>query len=88
MKLPTDADISGRNFGPEEMDLLKKVIESGTLNCTKGTMVKEFERRFARAYGVDFCRTTTSGTASIHTAIAAIDPEPDALRPNPCGATA
>lgn len=76
MKLPTDADISGRNLGQEELRLLQKVIESGTLNCTKGTFVKEFERRFAKRYGVDFCRTTTSGTASIHTAVAAIDPEP------------
>jgi len=76
MKLPSDGDISGRNFGAEELSILKKVIESGTLNCTKGTIVKEFEKRFAEKYQVPFCRTTTSGTASIHTAIAGIDPEP------------
>ncbi len=76
MKLPSDADISGRNFGEEELAILRRVIESGTLNCTKGTAVKEFEKRFARQYDVQFCRTTTSGTASIHTAIAGINPEP------------
>jgi len=76
MKLPSDADISGRNFGEEEIQILKQVINSGTLNCTKGTVVKEFERRFAEKYGANFCRTTTSGTASIHTAIAGINPEP------------
>jgi dTDP-4-amino-4,6-dideoxygalactose transaminase len=76
MQLPSDADITGRNFGEEELSILKKVIQSGTLNCTKGTVVKEFERKFAEIFNVKFCRTTTSGTASIHTAIAGIDPEP------------
>jgi dTDP-4-amino-4,6-dideoxygalactose transaminase len=76
MQLPSDADCTGRNFGQEELDLLKRVIECGTLNCTKGTIVKEFEENFKEKLGVEFCRTTTSGTASIHTAIAGIDPEP------------
>jgi dTDP-4-amino-4,6-dideoxygalactose transaminase len=39
-------------------------------------MVREFERRFAMLYGATFARCTTSGTAAIHTAIAAVDPEP------------
>jgi perosamine synthetase len=76
MNLPSDADHTGRNLGKEELEILKRVIESGTLNCTKGTVVKEFEKRFADRYGVEFCRTTTSGTASIHTAIAGINPDP------------
>jgi dTDP-4-amino-4,6-dideoxygalactose transaminase len=76
MQLPSDADQSGRGFGQEELDALRKVIDSGTLNCTRGTAVKEFERRFAERLAVPFCRTVTSGTASIHTAIAAVDPEP------------
>ncbi|MCK4815859.1 DegT/DnrJ/EryC1/StrS family aminotransferase, partial [bacterium] len=76
MQLPSDANYTGRNLGPEELDILKRVIDSGTLNCTKGTMVKEFENKFAQKYGVEFCRTTTSGTASIHTAVASINPEP------------
>jgi dTDP-4-amino-4,6-dideoxygalactose transaminase len=76
MQLPSDADSTGRNFGKEEMQFLKQVIESGTLNCTKGTAVKDFEEQFKQKLGVEFCRTMTSGTASIHTAVAAIDPEP------------
>lgn len=76
MQLPSDADHTGRNLGQEEIDILKRVIDSGTLNCTKGTVVKEFEKRFAEKYRVEFCRTTTSGTAGIHTAVAAINPEP------------
>ena len=74
MQLPSDADRSGRNLGEEELAILRQVIDSGTLNCTKGTVVKAFEKRFAQRFGAEFCRTTTSGTAGIHTAIAAIDP--------------
>jgi dTDP-4-amino-4,6-dideoxygalactose transaminase len=74
--LPSDANATGRSFGAEELELLKKVIDSGVLNCTKGTMVREFENRFAKWVGSPSCRTTTSGTAAIHAAIAAIDPEP------------
>ena len=74
--LPSDANITGRNFGPEELENLKKVLESGILNCTKGTWVKEFESAFAARYGMPYCRAITSGTAAIHTAIAALDPEP------------
>src|SRR5262245_40823264 len=74
--LPSDADASGRSFGAEELELLRQVIESGTLNCTKGTMVSRFEKRFAEWIGLPHCRAVTSGTAALHTAVAAIDPEP------------
>jgi dTDP-4-amino-4,6-dideoxygalactose transaminase len=76
MELPSDANHTGRNLGIAELELLQRVIASGTLNCIKGTAVKEFERKFAARYGVEFCRTTTSGTASVHTALAAINPGP------------
>ena len=71
VSLPSDVNASGRSFGQEELDLLKQVIESGTLNCTKGTMVQTLRealrrRRWARR----FARCATSGTAAIHTAIA------------------
>ena len=74
--LPSDADSSGRDLGDEELRLLREVIESGTLNCTKGTQVKAFERDFAARYGVPHARAVTSGTAAVHAAVAAIDPEP------------
>src|SRR4029077_6747113 len=76
MNLPSDADRSGRDLGAEEICLLREVIESGTLNCTKGTQVKAFEAAFAARYRVPHARAVTSGTAAIHAAIAAIDPEP------------
>jgi dTDP-4-amino-4,6-dideoxygalactose transaminase len=74
--LPSDGDRTGRGLGAEELALLREVIESGTLNCTRGTQVKAFERAFAVRYGVPSARAVSSGTAAIHTAIAAIDPEP------------
>lgn len=76
IRLPSDADSTGRDFGEEEIALLREVIESGTLNCTKGTQVKAFEKAFAARYGMPHARAVTSGTAAIHTAVAAIDPEP------------
>ncbi len=74
--LPSDADHSGRDLGQQELDLLRQVIESGTLNCTKGTQVRAFEHAFAARYRVARCRAVSSGTAASHCAIAAIDPEP------------
>src|SRR4029078_7267173 len=76
MSLPSEGDSTGRSFGDEELALLKQVITSGTLNCTRGMFVREFEKRFAAWLGLPFCRTTTSGTAAVHTAVAAVDPEP------------
>jgi perosamine synthetase len=76
MALPSDADHTGRDLGDDELALLRQVIESGTLNSTKGVQVKEFERAFAARYGVPHARAVSSGTAACHTAIAAIDPEP------------
>lgn len=76
ISLPSDADHTGRDFGDDELALLREVIESGTLNCTKGTQVKELERAFAELYGVPYSRAITSGTAAVHCAVAAVDPEP------------
>jgi len=76
IELPSDADISGRTFGPEEVEELRRVIASGTLNCTRGRTVIAFENAFAALLGVPHARAVTSGTAAIHTAIAALDLEP------------
>jgi len=78
MVLPSDADASGRRFGEEELENLRAVLESGTLNCTRGTFVSRLERGFAGSYaGEGFsCTAVTSGTAAIHCALAALDLEP------------
>jgi len=58
--LPSDADHTGRDLGDDEIALLRAVIDSGVLNCTKGTQVKAFERAFAARYGVPHARASTS----------------------------
>ena len=76
IQLPADHDSTGRDLGSEELELLREVIESGTLNCTRGKQVNVFEDAFASRFGVAHARAVTSGTAAIHVAVAAIDPEP------------
>ncbi len=76
MHLPSDQEASGRSFGDEELALLRRVIESGILASTRGTTVRQFERRFAERLGSGRTVACASGTAALHTAIAAIDPEP------------
>jgi dTDP-4-amino-4,6-dideoxygalactose transaminase len=74
--LPSDQDASGRSFGAEELALLAEVLRSGTLTSTKGTAVRALERGFAELLGVRHAWACSSGTAAIHAAVAAIDPEP------------
>jgi Predicted pyridoxal phosphate-dependent enzyme apparently involved in regulation of cell wall biogenesis len=76
ISLPSDQDSSGRTLGHEELEQLRKVIESGTLTCTKGTACATLEKRFAEMLGSRFAIASSSGSAAIHTAIAAVDPEP------------
>jgi perosamine synthetase len=76
MTLPSDQDASGRTLGAEELEALAAVIRSGTLTSTKGTFVKAVEKQFAGILGVPHAYACASGTAAVHTAVAAIDPEP------------
>lgn len=76
LQLPTDANASGRTFGSEELELVRQALNSGTLNCTKGTFVSRFENQFAERLGVSHCCAVTSGTAAIHSAVAAVNPDP------------
>jgi perosamine synthetase len=76
IQLPSDQEASGRSLGVEELALLEAVIESGCLTSTKGTAVRSLEDRFAGMLGVSHAVACSSGTAAIHCAVAAIDPEP------------
>jgi dTDP-4-amino-4,6-dideoxygalactose transaminase len=76
MVLPSDQDASGRTLGAEELRCLADAIGSGTLTSTKGKFTKTFEEEFAKKIGAKFAYANSSGTAAIHTAIAALDPEP------------
>lgn len=76
LKLPSDQNASGRTLGEQELALLAEAIHSGTLTSTKGTFVKALEQRFAEMLGVKYVYACASGSGAVHTAIAAIDPEP------------
>ena len=76
LTLPSDQDATGRTLGQEEVALLMEVIQTGTLTSTKGAFVKNFETEFARTVGVKHAFACASGSAAVHTAIAALDPEP------------
>ncbi|MEZ6124070.1 MAG: DegT/DnrJ/EryC1/StrS family aminotransferase [Planctomycetaceae bacterium] len=76
MLLPSDQDSTGRTLGAEELELLRQVIESGTLTSTKGAFVKQLETEFAKKLGSKFAYACASGTAAIHCAVAAINPNP------------
>ncbi len=76
MRLPSDGDISGRNLGAEELELLRQVLQTGTLWSVRGSFVSRLEKAFAARYGMKHAYACTSGTAAIHLAIAAINPEP------------
>jgi dTDP-4-amino-4,6-dideoxygalactose transaminase len=76
MTLPSDQDASGRTFGAEELELLAEVLKTGTLTTTKGKFGKTLEKKFAEKMGAKHAYACTSGTAAIHCAIAAINPNP------------
>ena len=74
--LPSDQDATGRTLGEEEIEMVSHAIRSGTLTSTKGSFTVELEKQFAALIGVKHAYAASSGTAAIHTAVAAINPEP------------
>jgi dTDP-4-amino-4,6-dideoxygalactose transaminase len=74
--LPSDQDASGRTLGQDEIALLVRAIQSGTLTATKGEMTRRLERRFAELSAVKAAHACSSGTAAVHVALAALDLEP------------
>ncbi len=74
--LPNFLSTAGRTFGPEEESLVIEALRSGCLSRNGGTTVKGLERDFSEALGVAHCVACSSGTASVHLAIAALDLEP------------
>src|SRR5271156_7070933 len=76
MTLPSDQDHTGRTLGEEEIAAVTAAIRTGTLTSTKGEFVKTLEKKFAELLGVKYAYACSSGSAAIHCAIAAINPEP------------
>ncbi len=71
----TTGNISGRDMGHEEIELLTEVIHSGMLFRYGGHMVSDFEREYGQFAGAKYCQAVTSGTAALHTAVAALQLE-------------
>ena len=76
MMLPSDQDISGRTFDEQEIALVTEALRSGTLTTTKGSFGKRLEKAFAEKVGAKYAYACTSGTAAIHIAVAAVNPNP------------
>lgn len=62
--------------GLPELANLAKVIQSGQLNAIGGSMVPALEKAFVKLYGAPAAVASTSGTAALHVALAAVNPEP------------
>jgi perosamine synthetase len=73
---PSVGSAAGRTFGKEELANLTEVIESGMLNRSGGKFVPQVEQKWAEHLGVKHCTVSTSGTAAIHVAVGAINPNP------------
>lgn len=76
MSLPSDQDATGRTLGDEEIAAVTEVLRSGTLTVTKGKFARDFENQFAATLGSTKAHACASGSAAIHCAVSAIDPEP------------
>ncbi len=74
--LPSVMDASGRRFGDEEVKAVERVLRSGMLSATWGAEVPALEREFADLLGAGHAVACSSGTAALHLAVAAVDPEP------------
>ncbi|CAM3517372.1 DegT/DnrJ/EryC1/StrS aminotransferase family protein [Occultella aeris] len=73
---PSVQSAEGRTLGAEEEDAVLAVLRSGRLNSTVGEVTRGLETDFAAYYGVPHAIASSSGTAAIHLAVAAVDPEP------------
>lgn len=63
-------------YPEESIRLVTEAIRSGSLYGIGGPMVTRFESEFASFYGAAHAVASSSGTAAIHSALAALDPDP------------
>ncbi len=59
-------------FTDEEKELVLKVLNEGRISSTAGTITRTFEAEFSRFIGSKYAVAVFNGTASLHTALAAI----------------
>jgi len=65
-----------RPFGDDDLKEVREALESQDLFFLPGPKTAALEREFAAAYGVRHAVATTSGTAAVHLAVAALRAEP------------
>lgn len=65
-------------LGDDDFAAVAEVLRSGKLTQLTGGHVAAFEEAFAAWHGIEHCVATSSGTAAIHTVLAALDIGPGA----------
>jgi dTDP-4-amino-4,6-dideoxygalactose transaminase len=65
-----------RPFGEDDLREVGEALDSQDLFFTSGNKIAALEREFAEKYGARFAVATTSGTAAVHMAVAALDASP------------
>lgn len=68
-ELPTVKNISGREVGEEELELVTEVVRSGNMGFLYGTKLKDFQKEWAAKYNVSTAVAVSSGTAALHSAM-------------------
>jgi len=63
-------------FGEDDLREVREALESQDLFFTSGNKIAALEREFAGKYGAKHAVATTSGTAAVHMAVAALDASP------------
>lgn len=64
---------SGKRFGQTELDYLTEALDQNTLFYHSGKMTQRMLDKFCQLIDVPFANAVSSGTAAIHTALAAAD---------------
>jgi len=63
-------------FGEDDLREVREALESQDLFFTSGNKIAALEREFGEKYGARYAVATTSGTAAVHMAVAALDASP------------
>ena len=75
-KVRTESFPARKPFGEREEELLLQAVRGQNLFGKTGELIPEFEKQFAAFYGAGYGQSATSGTAAIHLAVGAVNPDP------------
>lgn len=73
---PSVTTPAGRTLGREEEDAATRVLRSGMLSSVWGGEARALEVEFAARHDVPHAVSCSSGTAGLHLAVGAVDPDP------------